>query len=53
VVGIISDAQIVEYLENELGSFAKPKGIHHMNSLPLLGIGKVDRMSLAKGIGHE
>ena len=53
VVGIISDAQIVEYLENELGSFAKPKGIHHMNSLPLLGIGKVDRMSLAKGIAHE
>jgi len=53
VVGMISDAQIVEYLEKELGSFAKPKGIHHMNSLPLLGIGKVDRMSLAKGIGHE
>jgi O-succinylbenzoic acid--CoA ligase len=53
VVGMISDAQIVEYLEKELGSFAKPKGIHHMNSLPLLGIGKVDRKSLAKGIGHE
>jgi O-succinylbenzoic acid--CoA ligase len=53
VVGIISDAQIVEYLENELGSFAKPKGIHHMNSLPLLGIGKVDRKSLTKGLGHE
>jgi O-succinylbenzoic acid--CoA ligase len=53
VVGMISDAQIVEHLEKELGSFAKPKGIHHMNSLPLLGIGKVDRMSLAKGIGHE
>ena len=53
VVGIISDAQIVEYLENELGSFAKPKGIHQMNSLPLLGIGKVDRKSLAKGLGHE
>ena len=53
VVGIISDTQIVEHLEKELGSFAKPKGIHHMNSLPLLGIGKVDRKSLAKGIGHE
>jgi O-succinylbenzoic acid--CoA ligase len=53
VVGMISDAQIVEHLEKELGSFAKPKGIHHMNSLPLLGIGKVDRKSLAKGIGHE
>jgi len=53
VVGMISDAQIVKHLEKELGSFAKPKGIHHMNSLPLLGIGKVDRKSLAKGIGHE
>jgi len=53
VVGMISDAQIVEHLEKELGSFAKPKGIHHMNSLPLLGIGKVDRKSLAKGLGHE
>jgi O-succinylbenzoic acid--CoA ligase len=53
VVGMISDAHIVEHLEKELGSFAKPKGIHHMNSLPLLGIGKVDRKSLAKGIGHE
>jgi O-succinylbenzoic acid--CoA ligase len=53
VVGMISDAQIVEHLEKELGSFAKPKGIHHMNSLPLLGIGKVDRKSLTKGIGHE
>jgi len=53
VVGMISDAQIVGHLEKELGSFAKPKGIHHMNSLPLLGIGKVDRKSLAKGIGHE
>jgi O-succinylbenzoic acid--CoA ligase len=53
VVGMISDAQIVEHLEKELGSFAKPKGIHHMNSLPLLGIGKVDRKSLTKGLGHE
>jgi O-succinylbenzoic acid--CoA ligase len=53
VVGMISDAQIVEHLEKEFGSFAKPKGIHHMNSLPLLGIGKVDRKSLAKGIGYE
>jgi o-succinylbenzoate---CoA ligase len=53
VVGTISEAQIVEHLEKDLGSFAKPKGIHHLTSLPLLGIGKVDRKSLAKGIGHE
>jgi O-succinylbenzoic acid--CoA ligase len=53
VVGTISEAQIVEHLEKDLGSFAKPKGIHHLTSLPLLGIGKVDRKSLAKGIGNE
>ena len=53
VVGTISDDQIVDHLVRDIGSFAKPKGVHHMNSLPLLGIGKVDRKSLAKGIGHE
>ena len=53
VVGDISDDQIVTHLESDLGAFAKPKGIHHLASLPLLGIGKVDRKSLAKGIAHE
>jgi len=53
VVGPISDDQITAHLEKNLGSFAKPKGIHHMRSLPLLGIGKIDRKSLAKGIAHE
>ena len=53
VVGTISDDQIADHLVRDIGSFAKPKGVHHMNSLPLLGIGKVDRKSLAKGIGHE
>jgi o-succinylbenzoate---CoA ligase len=53
VVGEITDTQITAHLEKELGSFAKPKGIHRMNSLPLLGIGKVDRKSLAKGVAHE
>jgi len=53
VVGSISDDQITAHLEKNLGSFAKPKGIHHMRSLPLLGIGKIDRKSLAKGIAHE
>jgi O-succinylbenzoic acid--CoA ligase len=53
VVGEINDDEIVKLLERELGTFAKPKGIHHLASLPLLGIGKVDRKSLAKGIAHE
>jgi len=53
VVGTISDDQITAHLEKELGGFAKPKGIHRMSSLPLLGIGKIDRKSLAKGIANE
>ena len=53
VVGDIKDEEIAAHLEKELGAFAKPKGIHRMKSLPLLGIGKVDRKSLAKGIAHE
>jgi len=53
VVGTISDDQITTHLEKDLGYFAKPKGIHRMTSLPLLGIGKIDRKSLAKGIANE
>jgi len=53
VVGAISDSEITAHLERDLGHYAKPKGIHHMASLPLLGIGKIDRKSLAKGLRHE
>jgi O-succinylbenzoic acid--CoA ligase len=53
VVGTVSDEELITHLESDLGSFAKPKGIHRLASLPLLGIGKVDRKSLAKGIAHE
>ena len=53
VVGTISDHEILAQLEKDLGVFAKPKGVHRMTSLPLLGIGKIDRKSLAKGIAHE
>ena len=53
VVGTISDDQITARLEKELGVFAKPKGIHYMSSLPLLGVGKIDRKGLAKGIANE
>jgi O-succinylbenzoic acid--CoA ligase len=53
VVGTVSDEELITHLESDLGSFAKPKGIHRLTSLPLLGIGKVDRKSLAKGVAHE
>jgi len=53
VVGTISDDRITAHLEKDLGGFAKPKGIHRMTSLPLLGIGKIDRKTLAKGIANE
>jgi O-succinylbenzoic acid--CoA ligase len=53
VVGAISEVQIAEHLEKDLGVFAKPKGIHYMTSLPLLGIGKIDRKSLVKGLKNE
>ena len=53
VVGTITNEAITAHLESELGVFAKPKGIHHCASLPLLGIGKVDRKALAKGLANE
>jgi O-succinylbenzoic acid--CoA ligase len=53
VVGDITEDQIATHLEKDLGVFAKPKGIHRMTSLPLLGIGKIDRKSLAKGVANE
>jgi O-succinylbenzoic acid--CoA ligase len=53
VVGEADRDSITTALENRIGSFAKPKGIHFLESLPLLGIGKVDRKRLAQGITHE
>lgn len=53
VVGEISESEIAHYLEAALGAASKPKGIHHLEQLPLLGIGKVDRIALAKMVGHE
>lgn len=53
IVGSCDESAISELLQREIGIFAKPKGFHHLTSLPLLGIGKVDRKSLVKGITHE
>jgi O-succinylbenzoic acid--CoA ligase len=53
VVGQADKNSIVTVLEAKIGAFAKPKGIHSVNSLPLLGIGKVDRKRLAQEIPNE
>ncbi len=53
VVGEVSESEISHFLEAALGAASKPKGIHHLDSLPLLGIGKVDRITLAKMVKHE
>lgn len=53
VVGDISETDISHYLEAALGGIAKPKGIHFLDSLPLLGIGKTDRTALTRMVDHE
>jgi O-succinylbenzoic acid--CoA ligase len=53
VVGQIDSNNISSVLESKIGPFAKPKGIHSVESIPLLGIGKVDRTRLAQGITNE
>jgi O-succinylbenzoic acid--CoA ligase len=53
VVGEITDEAIFLHLEKDLGAVAKPKSIHHLSSLPLRGIGKIDREALAKEINRE
>jgi O-succinylbenzoic acid--CoA ligase len=53
VVGDVDKNSITAVLESKIGTFAKPKGVHFMDSLPLLGIGKVDRTKLAQGVSNE
>jgi len=53
IVGDFEDSQISSHLESDFGVFAKPKGIYHVASLPLLGIGKVDKKTLAREFNHE
>lgn len=53
VVGNIDKQSIETVLVSKIGAFAKPKGIHIMDSLPLLGIGKIDRKRLAQVIPNE
>ena len=53
VVGDCEDSQITAHLESDLGVFAKPKGIHHVASLPLFGIGKMDKIALTRQFTHD
>ena len=53
IVGQADKEAITTVLENRISAFAKPKGIHFVNSLPLLGIGKVDRKRLAQELSNE
>lgn len=53
IVGEFSETEISHYLEAAFGEVAKPKGVHSLPSLPLLGIGKVDRIALTEMVGDE
>ena len=46
------ESAIQELLSRELGAAAKGKGFHHINELPLIGIGKVDKRALARQISE-
>ena len=46
--GFPSQSEISDYLVQEFGSYAKPKGFLFLPELPLIGIGKVDRNKLAE-----
>ena len=46
--GFPSQDEISDYLVQEFGKIAKPKGFLFLPELPLIGIGKVDRIKLAQ-----
>ena len=46
--GATTDDEISQYLSERFGDFSKPKGYLHIPELPLIGIGKVDRIKLAE-----
>ncbi|CAN2218176.1 CaiC Acyl-CoA synthetases (AMP-forming)/AMP-acid ligases II [Candidatus Nanopelagicaceae bacterium] len=43
-----SDEEISTLLEGEIGKAAKPKGFLRISEIPLMGIGKVDRLALVQ-----
>ena len=53
IVGKVNETEVSHFLEAALGEIAKPKGIHQVESLPLLGIGKVNRLALSEMVKNE
>jgi o-succinylbenzoate---CoA ligase len=47
-----AESEIVDFLAENFGVSAKPKGFLYLSELPLLGIGKVDRNKLAQLISE-
>ena len=44
----LAEKEVVDFLSDKFGAFAKPKGFLKINELPMIGIGKVDRAALAQ-----
>lgn len=53
IVGEIENSTLITFLENTLGSAAKPKKIHRVASIPHIGIGKIDRKALVELLHNE
>lgn len=53
IVGEINELELNNYLEENLGAFAKPKAIHVLKAMPLTALGKIDRSALAQLVSHE
>jgi len=45
---LANEKEITEFLVEEFGAVAKPRGFLALTELPLIGIGKVDRKKLAE-----
>jgi len=46
-------SQLSEVLVNSIGNHVKPKSVILLDKLPQIGVGKIDRMSLAKMVSDE
>jgi O-succinylbenzoic acid--CoA ligase len=46
-------SELSEVLVNSIGKHVKPKSVLLLDKLPQIGVGKVDRISLAKMVSDE
>lgn len=49
----LNELEIVQYLESVLGAVAKPKGFLYVATIPMIGVGKVDRRALTDMVGEQ